>query len=81
MTNPSTKLHTQMHQRFVDDPKAESFDSHGKYYPKETFVFRADSHYGNGTLKPKEDLDLFDRSRRRSRKKIMNRVSKDKRYE
>ena len=72
---------TSIHQGFVDDPIAESYDSHGRYYPKETFVFTANSNYGNGTLKPKEDLDLFNRAKRKGRKKIMNRVAKDKRNE
>lgn len=86
MTNPYTKSHTnntqsnaQMHQGFVDDPIAESYDRHGRYCQKETFIYSSNSYLGSGKVKNGGDLDLFDRSgRKRKRKAMMNRVRHSK---
>ena len=51
MTNLYTKSHTkntqsnaQMHQGFVDDLIAESYDKHGRYHQKEILVFISNSY-------------------------------------
>jgi len=83
MTDYNTKKHTnhtqsnaQMHQGFVDDPIAESYDRHGRYYQKETFVYKAGHHLGEGDFTPGESLTLFRRGNvGKKRKPMMNRVT------
>ena len=86
MTEFNTKRHTnntqsnaQMHQGFVDDPIAESYDRHGRYCQKETFIYRSNSYLGSGKTQPREDLDLFNRSKSKTkamkRRAMMNRVT------
>lgn len=86
MTVNNTKRHTnytqsnaQMHHGFVDDPRAEAWDSVGRYYPVETMVLRSNPYLGYGKLKKNENLDLFNRSKRK-RKPMMNKVSHVKWY-
>ena len=85
MTDFNTKRHTnntqsnaQMHQGFVDDPIAESYDRHGRYCQKETFIYSSNSYLGSGKSFPREDLDLFNRSKSKTkamkRRAMMNRV-------
>jgi len=83
MTDYNTKKHTnhtqsnaQMHQGFVDDPIAESYDRHGRYYQKKTFVYKAGHHLGEGDFTPGESLTLFRRGNvGKKRKPMMNRVT------
>ena len=83
MTDFNTKRHTnptqsnaQMHQGFVDDPIAESYDKHGRYYSKETFVYKAGHALGEGDFTAKESLTLFRRGNvGKKRKPMMNRVT------
>ena len=46
---------------FIDDPRAEEFDKHGRVYRPETVII-------------KESLDLFNRNNRRKRKSSFNKV-------
>lgn len=82
MTVNNTKRHTnytqsnaQMHQGFVDDPRADAWDKIGRYYRIETIVLRSNSYLGSGKVKNGESLDLFDRANKHKRKPIMNKVS------
>ena len=57
MTNQYTKSHTnytqsnaQMHQGFVDDPRAESYGKHGGYHQKEILVYISNSYLKNGKV-------------------------------
>lgn len=82
MTDFNTKRHTnptqsnaQMHQGFVDDPIAESYDKYGRYYFKETFVYKDSEKLDETDLKPGERLTLFKSKIGKKRKPMMNRVT------
>ena len=51
---------------FVDDPKAEEYDKYGRYYPKETVVYKITTIGGVMGDADNENLDLFHRSNRKA---------------
>tara|TARA_E500000081_G_C6127480_1_gene351623 strand:- start:1989 stop:2210 length:222 start_codon:yes stop_codon:yes gene_type:complete len=57
---------------FIDDPRAEEFDKYGRVYRPETVIIKSNSSLG-GAIKSNEDLDLFDRAKRK-RKSSFNKV-------
>ena len=61
---------------FIDDPRAEEWDRHGRVYRPATIVIKSNSPLG-GAIKSNENLDLFDRAKRKGKKvirKSFNRV-------
>jgi hypothetical protein len=54
---------------FIDDPRAEDWDKHGRVYRPATIVIKSNSPLG-GHIKSNENLDLFDRNKRKGKKEI-----------
>jgi len=54
---------------FIDDPRAETWDKYGRVYRPETIVIKSNSSLG-GAIKSNENLDLFDRAKRKGKKEI-----------
>ena len=57
---------------YLDDPRAEDYDKHGRYYPKETHVIQSSSMANFDTMSEsiKEgDYNLFHRGNRQAQLK------------
>ena len=52
---------------FIDDPRAENYDKHGRYYPKETMIQSVTSlatFDSSGDVMKRGDYNLFHRGNR-----------------
>ena len=61
---------------FVDDPRAEEYDKHGRYYPVETEVYRASSIATAEEMMEKNDnLNLFHRGDKEAQDKQLKQMN------
>jgi len=58
---------------FIDDPRAEEFDKHGRVYRPETVIIKSNPSYDDNAS-AKESLDIFNRNNKRKRKASHNKV-------
>ena len=61
---------------FVDDPRADKYDKHGRYYPVETEVYQASSIATFEEIMGKNDsLNLFHRGNRKAQLKQLKHMN------